>query len=404
MILLLVEMMNQSLGTCPKFGVHFTALLNVIDDVWTGLVKNEQDYFRVGSTWVDLNERDDVRQVLLSRITAFSAMSFIAVTGANKEVACKLLLEKGLYSSTTKGMKFSGLKARANNKVVHLEFGSRYLRYWKKYLALRELFLDGDHSEYAFPYRTKHNVLRSLPPSRLDQDTSGKPSKFFKTISSERWIPASKWRPSRELRINQINNGDIIQTAEMQSHTVHISLKHYLKADLTTAAAEISNALNSVYEAAIKRTRSKESIAVQIIDTYNEERSIPTGQCSTQGQLSPVLSSGFTEKNPTPDCRRKETCIFCEYYSVHADEKDLRRLLSLRFLCDELKQSMGHDQYVEQWGPVIFRVDEIIEEILKKNMKLKADYESIKKEVDMGYLDKFWEARLETLMAVGVIS
>jgi hypothetical protein len=23
MILLLVEMMNQSLGTCPKFGVHF---------------------------------------------------------------------------------------------------------------------------------------------------------------------------------------------------------------------------------------------------------------------------------------------------------------------------------------------------------------------------------------------
>jgi len=26
MILLLVEMMNQSLGTCPKFGVHFTYL------------------------------------------------------------------------------------------------------------------------------------------------------------------------------------------------------------------------------------------------------------------------------------------------------------------------------------------------------------------------------------------
>jgi len=24
MILLLMEMMNQSLGTCPKFGVHFT--------------------------------------------------------------------------------------------------------------------------------------------------------------------------------------------------------------------------------------------------------------------------------------------------------------------------------------------------------------------------------------------
>jgi hypothetical protein len=27
MILLLVEMMNQSLGTCPNFGVHFTDLL-----------------------------------------------------------------------------------------------------------------------------------------------------------------------------------------------------------------------------------------------------------------------------------------------------------------------------------------------------------------------------------------
>jgi len=26
MILLLVEMMNQSLGTCPNFGVHFNTL------------------------------------------------------------------------------------------------------------------------------------------------------------------------------------------------------------------------------------------------------------------------------------------------------------------------------------------------------------------------------------------
>jgi len=29
MILLLVEMMNQSLGTCPKFGVHFTPVVIV---------------------------------------------------------------------------------------------------------------------------------------------------------------------------------------------------------------------------------------------------------------------------------------------------------------------------------------------------------------------------------------
>lgn len=390
-----------TLDDCNK---SMSALCQIIDDTWIGLVKEKQDYFRVGNEWVDLTEKHGSEQILLSRLTSFAALSFIAVTGANKEVACKLEVSKGNYSTTTKGMKFSGLKARANNKKVFLEFGAKYLKYWKKYLDLRDLVLDGEPSKYAFPYRTQNNVIRSLPPVRLDYSNQNFPSRYFEKITGERWIRASKWRPSRELRINLINNGDVIQTAEMQSHTFGVALKHYLKGDLATAAAEISGALNAVYEAAIRRTRSQESIIVDIVEKYNKNRVIPTGQCSSEERLAPQLASGFTDQNPVPDCLAKETCIFCEYYGVHADGDDLRRLLSLRFLCEELKESMGHDEYVQQWGPVIFRVDEIISAVLKVSPDLEAKYESIRGEVNMGYLDKFWALRLETLMAVGVIS
>lgn len=378
-----------------------SALCQVIEDAWNGLIKKKQACFKVGQDWVDLTEKPYSEQLFLSKITSLAALSLIAVSGANKEVACKLVLGKGGFSTTTKGMKYSGMKARANNRIVYIEFGTKYLKYWKKYLDLRELVLDGQQSKYAFPYRTENNEFRSLPPKSLDYRRG--PSLYFEKITGERWLTARKWRSSRELRINKITGGDIIKTADMQGHTVSVSLKSYLKVDLATAAAEISGALNAVYEAAIKRTRYKESIAVEVVENYNKNRSIPTGQCASGEYLAPHLASGFTVQNPVPDCRAKETCIFCEYYSVHADEDDLRRLLSLRFLCDELKGSMGHDEYVQQWGPVIYRVDEIISAILEKNNSLKVKYESIKNEVDMGYLDRFWASHLETLMAVGVI-
>ncbi|MDP4533711.1 hypothetical protein Q9252_16325 [Marinobacter salarius] len=391
-----------TLDDCDK---TCSALVQIIDDAWTALVKSDQDYFRIGHHWVDLTSRTDTKQLLLSRITSFAAMSLIAVSGTNKEVACKLEIGKGEYSSTTKGMKYTGLKARANNKTVKVEFGARYLKYWKKYLELRELVLEGEHSKYVFPYRTHQNSIVSLPPRRLDSDREGKlPSSFFEDITDERWITARRWRPARSLRINQINGGDIIETADMQNHTIGVARKHYLKVDLATAAAEISSALNAVYDAAIRRTRYRESIAVDVVDEYDKNRKIPVGQCSSDNTLDPQLAPGFTDQNPVPDCRAKETCIFCDHYSVHADEQDLRRLLSLRFLCEELKGSMGHDEYVEQWGPVLYRVDEIIEAVLKESPNLKAQFESVKSEVDLGYLDRFWASHLETLMAVGVIS
>lgn len=385
-----------------------SALVKIIDDAWEALVKHDYDYFRMGNHWVDLKSRkspNEPRHLLLSRITSFAAMSFIAVTGANKEVACKLEIGTGQSIATTKGMKYSGLKARARNKKIYLEFGAKYLKYWKKYLDLRGLALEGRHSKYAFPYINRNGDLCSMPPARLDKDASGsRPATFFENITGEKWITARRWRPARELRINQMNDGDILETAEMQGHTVGVARKHYLKVDLATAAAEISGALHAVYEAAIKRTRYQESIEVDVLDTYDKNRTIPTGQCSSDEALRPHLAPGFTDKSPIPDCRAKETCIFCEYYGVHADTHDLKRLLSLRFLCVELRGSMGHDEYVEQWGPVIYRVDEIVDAILGESPGLRTEYESVKGDVELGYLDSFWASHLETLMAVGVIS
>lgn len=335
-----------------------------------------------------------------NQVTTLGLYLFIAATGANLALARSLNYVDSDFSPTIKGMRYSGYKERAKGRLVALEFGAKFLVFWKKYLELRAKFF-GNKTELLFPYFKSDASICLLPTNRLESSRG-----LLKSISNLHSFDAPttrEWRKYREREIGRIS-GDISVAAEMQGHKLSTAVKNYQGIDFNTASLELSNALSLMYSRAISVTRESNSIAVKIVDTRTVAKDIPAGECNSVGALLPARAKGFTTLSPEPNCRVKETCIFCEHYAAHSDGEDLRKLLSLRYMANLLRDEMPIDSWVNKWGPVLHRVDEIIDSILENSPSLKNEYLGIKKSVDNGYLDDFWLMHLETLYYVGIVS
>lgn len=165
----------------------------------------------------------------------------------------------------------------------------------------------------------------------------------------------------------------------------------------------MTTTVNNVYQWAKNKTRTKNKIDVTVLDADKGDET-PAGQCNEVNNA--YLMDGFTEHAPQPDCRKFENCLFCDKYAVHADEKDIRRLLSIRYLATNLRGNGGTiEDYEARWGVIIYRIDEILDEIsstLPNKIEL---IEKISREVEENEeLDEFWSIHLDALIDIGVVT
>ena len=196
--------------------------------------------------------------------------------------------------------------------------------------------------------------------------------------------------------INNSNNTDHKATSKKLQNTESVLLSNYAPIDLNEAAEMLSRMLNVLYENAIARTRLKASIPAQIVEWSRDDSSIPTGQCLSTDLLRPKLGEGFTTYAPQPDCAKRETCLFCANYGVHADKDDLNRLLSLKYICSTKKNSMQESIFFERIAPIIHRIDEIVDLVLKHRPELNDSVNIISENISMGLLDSFWSDYLDS--------
>ena len=68
---------------------------------------------------------------------------------------------------------------------------------------------------------------------------------------------------------------------------------------------------------------------MQTIDVTIDTQILPVGACTT-AILQPEKAFGLTEQAPNPNCQQFEHCLFCQHYAIHADDEDVRKLLSLK--------------------------------------------------------------------------
>ena len=116
-------------------------------------------------------------------------------------------------------------------------------------------------------------------------------------------------------------------------------------------------------EVAVAQTRTVERIPVQTLDETVDVQTLAVGACTTTS-LQPEKATGFTAQAPTPNCQQFEHCLFCQYYAVHADDTDVRKLLSLKSLLGYVKQKATDlIKWEQQFGVVLHRIDEVLNEL-----------------------------------------
>src|SRR5690606_13615087 len=133
------------------------------------------------------------------------------------------------------------------------------------------------------------------------------------------------------------------------------------------------------------------------IDVNADAQSLPVGACST-AMPQPEKAFGFTEQAPMPNCQQFEHCLFCQHYAIHADDTDVRKLLSLKSLLGYVKQkAIDLLKWESQFGVVLHRIDEVLTELSNTYDALRDRIFSIQEEVESGDLDAYWLNHFELL-------
>jgi len=218
------------------------------------------------------------------------------------------------------------------------------------------------------------------------------------------WITPQEWRKHVSSQYVELSDGDLLLEAEVMGHSLDTARNNYARTSFKDAAQQISQFFNELREVAVAQTRTVERIPVQTLDETVDVQTLPVGACTTTN-LQPEKTLGFTKQAPTPNCQQFEHCLFCQHYAVHADDEDVRKLLSLKSLLGYIKQKATDlIKWEQQFGVVLHRIDEVLNELSDTYENLRDRIFSIQEEVESGDLDAYWLNHFELLIDLGWIS
>lgn len=352
-----------------------------------------------------LEERNkDKRHIERERLASYGLcigmLLFIAQTGANLDTAQQLQLDTMEILPSTQGRRFSGTKSRAGGKTVYPEFGVQFEPIFRKILELREWYIQDEACDFVFPLRNEIQQLRPVSYGRLQLM-----KKLFQRIFPRMlWVTPQQWRKHKSSQTVEFSAGDLLLEAEVMGHSLDTARNNYARTSFKDAAQQISQFFNELREAAVAKARTVERITVQMLDATVEAQASPVGACASI-HPQPEKAIGFTEQAPTPNCQQFEHCLFCQHYAVHADDEDVRKLLSLKSLLGYIKQKATDlIKWESQFGVVLHRIDEVLTELSNAYVDLRERIVAIQDEVESGDLDAYWLNHFELLIDLGWVA
>ncbi len=352
-----------------------------------------------------LEERNkDKRHLERTRLASYGLaigmLLFIAQTGANLDTAQQLQLDTMEILPSTQGRRFSGTKSRAGDKTVRPEFGLKFEPVFRKILELREWYVQDEACDFVFPLRNEIQQLGPVSNGRL-QLIKNFLQRIFPKMA---WIKPQQWRKHVSSQYVELSDGDLLLEAEVMGHSLDTARNNYARTSFKDAAQQISQFFNELREVAVAKARTIERITVQMLDESIDAQASPVGACASI-HPQPEKAIGFTERAPTPNCQQFEHCLFCQHYAVHADDEDVRKLLSLKSLLSYVKQKATDlIKWEQQFGVVLHRIDEVLKELSDTYENLRDRIFSIQEEVESGDLDAYWLNHFELLIDLGWIS
>lgn len=344
--------------------------------------------------------RSHLRQQIGAHAVMAGALAFIAATSCNLSVARNLEVDTLEIVPSSQGNRFSGTKVRAKGKVVYPEFGARFAPVFKKYLEVRNWILNGADSKLVFPTLSEQYGFVTVGNNQM----KALRSLMTKALPNMVWVTPTQWRKNVSYQYVRLSGGDMSLAAEKLGNTEETLRQSYSRPALEDFAAEMKIFFESMFQAAIDRTRFVERVPVRILDDKRPEAATGIGACEKSSETDPKLAQGFTAQAPTPVCGVPETCLFCKFYAVHADDQDIRRLLSLRYLIQSIRHKQPIDHWQSKFGPTLHRIDEVLSAMQNANDSIEATINCVSDEVESGDLDLFWSIHFDTLVTVGAVS
>lgn len=346
------------------------------------------------------NKRHLERERLVSYGLTIGMLLFIAQTGANLDTAQQLQLDSMEVLPSTQGRRFSGTKSRAGGKTIYPEFGVKFEPIFRKILELRVWYIQDEQCDFVFPLRNDVRKLSAIGNNKLQLL-----KRFLQRIFPKMaWITPQQWRKHVSSQYVELSDGDLLLEVEKMGHSLDTAKKNYSRTSFKDASQQISQFFHELRDIAVAKTRTVERIAVQTLDEAVDVQTLPVGACVT-ATPQPKKALGFTTQAPSPNCQQFEHCLFCQYYAVHADNEDVRKLLSLKSLLGYVKQKATDlIKWESQFGVVLHRIDEVLNDLSNTYENLRDRIFSIQEEVESGDLDAYWLNHFELLIDLGWIS
>jgi hypothetical protein len=310
---------------------------------------------------------------------------FAADTGMNAAVLNDCPYSEDL--AITEGRpNFRTIKFRAS-KEISFEISTSLLPQFKRFLQLRSYLLDGIGFDKLF-FTFGYNLGITRQPRKM-----GLKLLYPAYDVLERIDPSLSFVMPRQWRINSadfyIRASDTHTAAAIIQNSERTLQKNYAQGSSATAALELTNFF--------KEVRSQIS---------QEASDVPSN-----GKLAGCREPGFPQAadphtTTEPDCRKLGGCLFCDKFVVHADETDLRKLMSCKYLINTCKHlSQSGDSYQAHFGEVISRIDAILHEIKNIsdnifNLAKRIEFEVNEDQI----LDPHYQYKLDQLINLGVSS
>lgn len=319
-------------------------------------------------------------------VTAHNAfvMMFVAHTGMNW-AQVEALAWSDNFSVSPERQGFRAIKCRAGGKIVSFQIGAGFLPLFRRFLSLRNYLLNGGSFEYLF---FAFGPKLPAAPAQIDSNVFYSFYKLLRRLDPQiRPINLRQWRAAKADWL--IRNTDPATAALLLQNTERTVMRHYATGSETQTALEFGQYFD----------RLKNVVADA---TVPFAKTSAVGGCVSFGSPTPDLPDTAIK----PDCKQPEGCLFCTHFAVHSDETDVRKLLSCRHCILQTEHMAdSHQQFQNLFGPVIQRIDSIVNLIRGKSDQHQRLVDLVRSQVeDETGLDPYWERKMEMLVSLGMIA
>lgn len=301
---------------------------------------------------------------------------FLGQTGMNASVAFALRWGEH-YKVGASHQGFREIKWRAGGKVVSAVIRNRFLPLFAKFIAIRQYLLNGRDFDRLF-FNLGPEYRGDPKPVTVKYLESFYAS--LQVVDPE--IPRIRCRKLRAAKQDyHIRNDDPAVTARIMGHSEETARRHYSAGSESAHYEELSSFLSKVEDSTLNR-----KIVLPAHESVNNGVNGHLGTCA-RFAAPRAIAQGVPV---TPDCTRQEGCLFCEKLRVHADEPDIRKLVSCAFVVQQATYLPGGREYFQ---PVLDRISSLLREVKSfEGMEPIVDRVTIEVE-EGGELDPYWSEK-----------